>query len=492
MALAAYLGHPRGPRPHPVAAGRRRVRLQELPVDARGALCGRGPGGRTSGQAGADPRPDVLLHRTPAAHRAATCRWSPTTPAHIAQHRAPHPDRDLDRRALLRTRRPVGPVPLPTRHGWWSRTPSPGSTSPHRVSCADRVRRRACSPSKSRWTNSPTRSDVDPLELRLRNDTDHDQASGKPWSGKHLRECYLQGAERFGWSDRPMAPRSLQRDGSQVGWGMATATYPGRTDARELPGHHRRLDGRVRFASATHEVGTGVRTVMTQVAADATGLPLSPGRASTRATRCFPTRPTAAPRRRRPPSAPRCTRPPPSGETPGGRAWRRSAGPADRRRLRSAALTFTTDQRRSRRRRAGLAVLRRALLRGRGRRADRPGDGDPLGRGDGLRPGAQPEAGPQPGDGRHHRSALGMALLEQVPYDAHTAQLHRRVLPAHPRRPAGVRHRLRRRPGLRPRSRSGCAASVRSAPAVCPRRSPMRSSTPPASDCATCRSRWRT
>jgi xanthine dehydrogenase YagR molybdenum-binding subunit len=114
-------------------------------------------------------------------------------------------------------------------------------------------------------------ADVDPLELRLRNDTDHDQASGRAWSGKHLRECYLQGAERFGWAQRAMAPRSLRRDGLQVGWGMATATYPG----RRMPASCRvttDASGRVRFASATHEVGTGVRTVMTQVAAEAAGL----------------------------------------------------------------------------------------------------------------------------------------------------------------------------------------------------------------------------
>ena len=114
-------------------------------------------------------------------------------------------------------------------------------------------------------------SNVDPMELRLRNDTDHDQASGKAWSGKHLRECYLQGAERFGWGERPMAPRSLHRDGLRVGWGMATATYPG----RRMPASCRVTTdtaGHVRFASATHEVGTGVRTVMTQVAADAAGL----------------------------------------------------------------------------------------------------------------------------------------------------------------------------------------------------------------------------
>ncbi|MGH3639253.1 MAG: xanthine dehydrogenase family protein molybdopterin-binding subunit [Mycobacterium sp.] len=117
-------------------------------------------------------------------------------------------------------------------------------------------------------------ADIDPLELRLRNDADHDQASGKPWSGKHLRECYLQGAERFGWRDRPKTPRSLRRGGVQIGWGMATATYPGR---RMPAGCRVSTDafGTVRFASATHEVGNGVRTVMTQVAAEATGLDLA-------------------------------------------------------------------------------------------------------------------------------------------------------------------------------------------------------------------------
>jgi xanthine dehydrogenase YagR molybdenum-binding subunit len=114
---------------------------------------------------------------------------------------------------------------------------------------------------------------IDPVELRVRNNPDVDQASGRPWSGKHLVECYRQGAERFGWHLRPMAPRRTQRNGVQVGWGMATATYPG----RRMPAGCRitDVDGRVEFASATHEVGTGVRTVMSQVAADATGLPSS-------------------------------------------------------------------------------------------------------------------------------------------------------------------------------------------------------------------------
>jgi xanthine dehydrogenase YagR molybdenum-binding subunit len=115
---------------------------------------------------------------------------------------------------------------------------------------------------------------MDPLELRVRNHADVDQASGKPWSGKHLLDCYRTGAQRFGWDGRPVAARTLQRADVQVGWGMATATYPG----RRMPASCRVVtdaDGSVEFASATHEVGTGVRTVMTQVAADGTGLPLS-------------------------------------------------------------------------------------------------------------------------------------------------------------------------------------------------------------------------
>ncbi|KRE32096.1 aldehyde oxidase [Mycobacterium sp. Soil538] len=113
----------------------------------------------------------------------------------------------------------------------------------------------------------------DPLQLRLAHVTDRDQTNGRPWSAADLAGCYLAGARRFGWENRPTTPRTLSRNGFQVGWGMATATYPGRRmpagcGVRTLP------DGRVRFSAATHEIGTGVRTVMAQVAADATGLPL--------------------------------------------------------------------------------------------------------------------------------------------------------------------------------------------------------------------------
>ncbi len=68
---------------------------------------------------------------------------------------------------------------------------------------------------------------MDPLAFRLKNYAEVEPISGKPFSSKALRECYRQGAERFGWERRPLAPRAMRdRDGLLVGWGVGTATFP--------------------------------------------------------------------------------------------------------------------------------------------------------------------------------------------------------------------------------------------------------------------------
>ncbi|WNC92354.1 xanthine dehydrogenase family protein molybdopterin-binding subunit [Paraburkholderia sp. FT54] len=111
---------------------------------------------------------------------------------------------------------------------------------------------------------------MDPLALRIKNYADADPQENKPWSGKSLRECYRIGAEKFGWSRRTPAPRSMRNGGTLIGMGMATATYPANRSeasaiARILP------DGTAMVASGTQDIGTGTYTVMTQVAADALG-----------------------------------------------------------------------------------------------------------------------------------------------------------------------------------------------------------------------------
>ncbi|PTB22404.1 acylaldehyde oxidase [Trinickia symbiotica] len=115
---------------------------------------------------------------------------------------------------------------------------------------------------------------MDPVELRLKNYAEVSPQEGKPWSSKHLRECYRVGAERFGWSKRPQAVRSLRDGDTLIGMGMATATYPAHRSeasaiARIMP------DGTAVVVSGTQDIGTGTYTIMTQVAADALGFPVN-------------------------------------------------------------------------------------------------------------------------------------------------------------------------------------------------------------------------
>lgn len=114
---------------------------------------------------------------------------------------------------------------------------------------------------------------VDPLTLRLTNYTERNGNEDKPYSSKELRQCYEQGAERFGWSRRSMEPRSM-RDGNQlIGWGLATGVW----EAMQMPASAKACiepDGRLVVSSATADIGTGTYTVMTQIAAAAMGLPM--------------------------------------------------------------------------------------------------------------------------------------------------------------------------------------------------------------------------
>jgi xanthine dehydrogenase YagR molybdenum-binding subunit len=115
---------------------------------------------------------------------------------------------------------------------------------------------------------------MDPLALRLRNHADMDQGSGLPFSSKSLRECYRVGAERFGWKDRPARAGTLRDGHWRVGMGMATATYPTNRSAAEAL-VRMMADGTALVQCGSQDLGTGTYTVMTQVAADAIGLPVS-------------------------------------------------------------------------------------------------------------------------------------------------------------------------------------------------------------------------
>ena len=115
---------------------------------------------------------------------------------------------------------------------------------------------------------------VDPIQLRLTNHADADPQSNKPWSSKHLKECYAKAAEAFGWSKRNPEPGSMRVGRTLIGWGMATAAYPGNRSAASAKAQIS-ADGIVTVISATQDLGTGTYTIMSQIAADAMGVPVS-------------------------------------------------------------------------------------------------------------------------------------------------------------------------------------------------------------------------
>jgi xanthine dehydrogenase YagR molybdenum-binding subunit len=113
---------------------------------------------------------------------------------------------------------------------------------------------------------------MDPLAFRLKNYAEVEPISGKPFSSKALRECYMQGAERFGWTDRPLAPRQMRdKDGLLVGWGVGTATFPALMFAAEAKAVLRQ-DGSGVMEIGAHDMGQGAWTALAQIAADSVGL----------------------------------------------------------------------------------------------------------------------------------------------------------------------------------------------------------------------------
>lgn len=153
----------------------------------------------------------------------------------------------------LRTRHRLVELDVPTPR--WMRAPgeAPGSFA---LECATDELAEACG--------------LDPIELRARNEPSVEPEGGRAFSSRHLLECFAEGARRFGWAGRDPRP-GVRRDGRWlVGTGVASATYPARSQsstatATALP------DGTYEVRIAAADIGQGARTALTQVAADELG-----------------------------------------------------------------------------------------------------------------------------------------------------------------------------------------------------------------------------
>lgn len=109
--------------------------------------------------------------------------------------------------------------------------------------------------------------DLDPIELRRRNEPARDPETGRPWSGRHLTQCLTEGARLFGWDQRP--PTATRRRGEwHYGMGVAASTYPDQHLLSTWAAVHYR-QGRYHVQLQASDIGTGAWTILAQIAADA-------------------------------------------------------------------------------------------------------------------------------------------------------------------------------------------------------------------------------
>lgn len=115
---------------------------------------------------------------------------------------------------------------------------------------------------------------LDPVEFRIRNDTQVDPEDPKrPFSQRQLVACLKTGVERFGWSRRPERPAG-RRDGRWlIGYGVAAAI---RGAPVMTSGARVRLDKRgvVTVETDMTDIGTGSYTIIAQTAAEMMGVAL--------------------------------------------------------------------------------------------------------------------------------------------------------------------------------------------------------------------------
>ncbi|TIP96440.1 MAG: xanthine dehydrogenase family protein molybdopterin-binding subunit [Mesorhizobium sp.] len=150
-------------------------------------------------------------------------------------------------------------VPLDINRGEWMRSPgeAPGMLA---FECA--------------MDELAERLGLDPIELRIRNEPVQDPERGVPFSTRNLVTCMEEGARRFGWQRRNPTPGSTREGRKLIGYGMAAAIRPNYIGAATAQVAVDR-DGRVTARLDMTDIGTGTYTILTQIAAESLGVPIS-------------------------------------------------------------------------------------------------------------------------------------------------------------------------------------------------------------------------
>ncbi|NYR08619.1 xanthine dehydrogenase family protein molybdopterin-binding subunit [Psychrobacter sp. BI730] len=121
--------------------------------------------------------------------------------------------------------------------------------------------------------------DIDPIELRRRNEPEEDPTEEIPFSTRQLVACMEKGAEQFGWDKHNPKPASQLEGDWWIGTGMAAAArgnqlQPSEARATLQVDESKALGIKAVIETDMTDIGTGSYTVFSQVAADLLGLPI--------------------------------------------------------------------------------------------------------------------------------------------------------------------------------------------------------------------------
>eukprot|EP01037_Dinobryon_pediforme_P010616 gene10616-10686_t len=112
---------------------------------------------------------------------------------------------------------------------------------------------------------------IDPIELRLRNHADTDPETGKPFSGKNLKEAYQLGADGIGWKNRSQQAGSVTKDGWLAGYGMSGGVFGADREPTTVKATMM-ADGMLIVQTAVSDIGPGTATAMVAIAAETMGI----------------------------------------------------------------------------------------------------------------------------------------------------------------------------------------------------------------------------
>jgi xanthine dehydrogenase YagR molybdenum-binding subunit len=113
--------------------------------------------------------------------------------------------------------------------------------------------------------------DLDPLDFRRRNHSDHDAVDGRPFSSKNLLECYIRAQPH--WERREQV-RASSAGPWKRGVGLASQIWYGGGGPPSYAWVRVGAHGRAVVVTAMQDIGTGSATAMAQIAAEELGLPV--------------------------------------------------------------------------------------------------------------------------------------------------------------------------------------------------------------------------